>query len=188
MKNSTKIIVIIAAIILIALAVVIVLKNTNKSNLESINDVADLSTLVDKIYAGVNIEMPGVATEIIDLSDTETAKYITGLKDTSDLEYLVVSQPMMTSQAYSLILAKTKPGANKNKIAKEMTDGVDIRKWVCVSAEKVYTTSSGDVICLVMSNAETAKAVYDSFKNLAGSVRQEFERTEQESELAPDMY
>ena len=38
-----------------------------------------------------------------------------------------------------------------------------------------------------MSNADTAKTVYDSFKTLAGSVGQEFERTAEQPELPEDM-
>ena len=53
------------------------------------------------------------------------------------------------------------------------------------SAEKVYTTSSGDVICLVMASQDMAKPIYEKFKLLAGNVGQEFEKSEQEL-LAPE--
>ena len=85
----------------------------------------------------------------------------------------------MSSQAYSLVLAKVKSGANASKIAETMKDNIDTRKWICVTAEKVYATSSGDVVFLVMTRTDLADAVYNSFKTLAGSVGTEFERTEQ---------
>ena len=72
-------------------------------------------------------------------------------------------------------------------MAKTMNENIDTRKWICVTAEKVYTTTSGNVICLVMSNEETAKAVYENFKTLAGTVGEEYERTEEEPELPEDM-
>ena len=38
-----------------------------------------------------------------------------------------------------------------------------------------------------MSNEQTAKAVYDSFKTLAGSVGEEVERSAEEPEMPEDM-
>ena len=113
--------------------------------------------------------------------------YVTGLENTDDVEYVVASEPMMTSQAYSLVLVKVKDGVDANSVAKSMNENVDERKWICVTAEKIYTAASGNVICLVMSNPETAKAVYDSFKTVAGSVGKEYERSAEEIELPEDM-
>ena len=69
-----------------------------------------------------------------------------------------------------------------------MNEKIDMRKWICVSAEKVYTTSSGNVVCLVMTRADLATTIYNKFKTLAGGVGQEFERTEEQAELPADMY
>lgn len=154
----------------------------------NVSSVEDLTTLVDKIYKGVTMQMPNVATQEIDITDADMVQYVTGLENGNDLEYAVVSEPMMSSQPYSLVLVKVKNGVNADNVAKTMKKNINIRKWICVSAEKVYATTSGDVVCLVMSNADTAKAVYDSFKTLAGSVGQEYERSEEEPELPPEMF
>ena len=95
---------------------------------------------------------------------------------------------MMTSQAYSLVLVKVKNGVDANAVAKTMNENINSRKWICVSAEKVYTTSSKDVVCLVMSSEEIAKTIYEKFKILAGNIGEEYEKTEQEVELPPEMY
>ena len=116
----------------------------------------------------------------IDVTDAESVNYMTGLENGNDLEYLVVSEPMMSSQAYSLVLAKVKSGINASKVAETMKNNINTRKWICVTAEKLYATNSGDVVFLVMTRADLAKSVYDSFKTLAGSVGQEFEKTEQQ--------
>jgi len=50
----------------------------------------------------------------------------------------------------------------------EMLDNIDVRKWICVQAERVYVTNYNDVIFLVMASEEWAKPVYDEFKNLVG--------------------
>jgi len=176
MKNMTKLIIVIAVAI-IAIAAVVVIKNNSGSNASlSADSAEELTTLIDDIYAGVTVEMPSVMTQAIDISDSDSVKAFTGLDSAEDLEYVVVSEPMMSSQAYSLVLVKVKSGTNVDQIAKSMNENIDARKWICVTAEKVYTTSSSDVVCLVMSNEETAKNVYKSFKKIAGTVGQEYER------------
>lgn len=158
------------------------------SNLPQIASVEDLSGLVDKIYDGLEFPLQSVQTQTIDLSDSDFVNMITGLENGNDFEYLVASEPMMSSQAYSLVLAKVKDGVNANEIAKKMQENINTRKWICVSAEKVYATNSGNVVCLVMSSEELAKPVYEKFKSLAGQVGQEYEKTEEEPELPADMY
>ena len=190
MKKTSKIVLVIAVIaIFVIIGVAIFLLNSkSKSNLEQINTVEDLVSLVNKVYEGQGGKFSSIQTQIIDITDNDMVKYCTGLENNKDLEYLVVSEPMMSSQAYSLVIAKVKTGVNANALAKIMCDSINIRKWICVSAEKVYATSSKDVVFLVMSNEEMAKTVYESFKSLAGSVGEEYERTEEEIELPEEMY
>ncbi len=176
MKKSVKIIIAVLVVIVAVVAILVIAKGNNSGAGISVNSASELASLIDDMYAKVTIEMPSVMSQEIDISDSDAVKMFTGLDSSIDLEYVVVSEPMMSSQAYSLVLAKVKAGADVNKIAKDMNENIDARKWICVTAEKVYTTSSGDVICLVMSNEETAENVYKSFKKIAGNVRQEYER------------
>lgn len=189
MNKTTKIIIAVAAVlIVVAIVVGIVLMTSRpKTNLEPITSGEDLTALVEKVYEGLEIEMPMVMSQMVDVADSDMVQYITGLTNTENIEYVVASEPMMTSQAYSLVLVKVKDGVNANEIAKEMNENIDNRKWLCVTAEKVYSTSSGNVVCLVMSNEETAKAVYENFKTLAGTVGEEYVRTEEAIELPEDM-
>ena len=183
MKKSTIIIIALVVVIAIVAVIALVLNNGSKSNLPAITSAENLTTLVDSIYQGVTVEMPGVMTLSIDVTDAEAVSHMTGLENGNELEYLVVSEPMMSSQAYSLVLAKVKSGVNASKIAETMKNNIDTRKWICVTAEKLYATNSGDVVCLIMTRADLAKSVFDSFKTLAGNVGQVFERTEQETQL-----
>ena len=176
MKKTNKLIlVIVIAILVIVAAVVLINKNGSSSSI-SVSSQEDLTTLIDDIYAGVTVEMPSLMTQAIGIEDNDAVKSFTGLESGKDLEYVAVSEPMMSSQAYSLVLVKVKSGVNADEIAELMNKNIDARKWICVTAEKVYTVSSGDIVCLVMSNEETAKNVYESFKKLAGTVGQEYER------------
>ena len=189
MKTVVKVLLAILAVAIIAIVAIAVTNYMTKpaTNLETIESSEDLTELVNKMYEGLENEMPMVQTQVIDAADNDTVTYITGLENGKDLEFVVASEPMMSSQAYSLVLVKVKNGVNADSIAKTMNENIDNRKWICVTAEKVYSTSSGDVVCLVMSNEKTAKAVYENFKTLAGTIGEEYERTEPEIELPDDM-
>ena len=181
MNKIVKIVIAIIVAIVIIMGVNLFRNSTpkQKSNL-NINNNDDLVSLINQIYEGVTIEMPKLQTQALDVTDANMVKTFTGLDSTENIENLVVSEPLMSSQAYSLVLVKVKDGANINDMAKAMNENIDVRKWICVSAEKVYTATSGNVICLVMTNADTAKAVYDSFKTIAGGIEKEYERTVEE--------
>ena len=156
MKKETKIIIVVALIIaVLALigAAVFINKNAGakpETKLGAINSAEDLSALVDKIYEGQQT-LSSLQTQVIDVVDADVVKMYTGLENGESLEYAVASEPMISSQAYSLVLAKVKAGNNANEIAKQMLENVNQNKWICVSAEKVYATSSGDIVCLVMA-------------------------------------
>ena len=187
MKKSTIAIVVIA-IIVVAVLVALFFNTGSSSNLPAINNAEDLSKLVDSIYANVTDEMPSVMSQPIDVTDKDTVNYMTGLENGDELEYLVVSEPMMSSQAYSLVVAKVKSGVNASKVAETMKNNINTRKWICVTAEKLYATNSGDVVFLIMTRADLAESILNSFKSLAGNIGQLFEKTEQEVELPADMY
>lgn len=189
MKKST-IIVVAVAIVVVAILAVMFFAKKDASNLPAITSDEDLVTLADSIYAGITDEMPGVMSQPIDLANTDadTINYMTGLENGDDLEYLLVSEPMMSSQAYSMVIAKVKSGVNANKVAETMKTNINTRKWICVAAEKLYATNSGDVVFLVMTKADLAQSIFNSFKTLAGNTGKVFERTEQEAELPSDMY
>ena len=153
-------------------------EDTNSSeNTEPINvqSVQELTTLVDKIYEGLEL-FPSLATMELDLTDMDMVTYETGLTSVEDVDGIVVSAPMMSSQAYSMILVKAKDSSKADLIAKEMNDNVNPNKWICVSAEKVYATSCGNVAFLVMTNADMANDVYENFKKVAGNVGTEYSR------------
>lgn len=153
-----------------------------------INSAEDLTAFVDTIYAGNENLFPSLMSQAMDVTDSESVAYMTGLENGNDLEYLVVSEPMMSSQAYSLVIAKVKDGADADKLAKTMSENINMRKWICVSAEVLYATSTEDLVFLVMSSEEMAKPVYDAFKAKVGKVGQEYNKAEVVEELPEDMY
>ena len=191
MKKPVIITIAILVIAIITVGTIVIINNNNQNSLEpiQIKKAKDLSALISKIYDGQTKNMipPTVETQVVDVSDEQAVQYLTGIDNAKDIEFAVVSEPTISSQAYSLILLKVKDGVNADEIAKKMSENIDTRKWICVSAEKLYATSSGNIVFLVMTDEETAKAVYERFKTVVGTVGKEYEKTEIEDELPPEM-
>ena len=190
MNKTVKAILITLSVIAILVVIAVAIFKINgkaKTNLEPVNSGEDLLALVDKLYEGQDGLFSRLQSQIVDVEDSDVVKYYTGLENGTKLEYVVTSEPMISSQAYSLVLAKVKDAVNANEVAKEMSEKVNTAKWICVSAEKLYATSSGNIVLLVMSSEDMAKPIYEKFKTLAGNVNEVYEKTE-EIELPPEMY
>lgn len=131
MNKTVKTIIIIVAVIAIILGVYIAISLINKkpkTNLDPVKSGEDLIGLVDKIYSEMSEEeLPMLESQLLDLTNNDTVKYITGLDNGTDFEYVVVSEPLMSSQAYSLVIAKVQSGIDADKVAKEMSEKVDTR-------------------------------------------------------------
>lgn len=191
MKKSSKIaIVIVVILILIAVIVGVILLNKKKDNhLQNNNQIAqsnlnittteEMESLINQIYEGLEV-YPTVVTSVIDINDENAVNSATGLTSTEKIDAIVISEPMISSQAYSMVLVKVKDSKDADSIAKEINEKINANKWICVAADKVYTTSSDNIVCLVMSNEEMAKPVYDKFKEIAVGIGQEYIRDNNE--------
>lgn len=132
-----------------------------------------LTEIIEKIYETTMPEF-GVATIDVDLADEFARKAYTGLDNADEITEAVASESMMGSQAYSLVLVRTKEGADIAKVAKAMKDGIDQRKWICVEADNIRVSGTGDVVMLVMISTELSSdklsvdTVTDAFKTLCG--------------------
>ena len=181
MNKKVKIILIVTLIVAI-----VIINYEGSSKLPQINSEEDLTKLLDKVYENLSTEIYNVETISIDISDENAVESYTGLLDGNDLEFAIASEPQINTQAYSLVLAKVKDGVNANNIAEKMSEGVNTRKWICVAADKLYATSSRDIVFLIMTNEEMAKSVYENFKKIAGTIGAEYEKAAEEEELPPD--
>lgn len=124
--------------------------------------------------------LPALETREVDITDEFAFTSTTGLKSNSNVEAVVVSEPFMSSQAYSAVMVKVSKDANIEEMKKEMYDNIDMRKWICVSAEKLRITNYDNIIFLVMSSEEWGKPVYDEFKQtVGGKIGKELEKTEE---------
>lgn len=193
MKKSIIIGISIILLIVIVACGVLLTKNNNNVETESKNKILqtaeEMQNMINTIYSSGKVELPSLETATIDVSDETQVNVFTGLKSNTNVEELVVSVPLMNSQAYSLAVVKVSENADIEKMKQEMLDNIDMRRWICVSAEKLYITNYGNIIFLVMSSEEWAKPVYEEFKNFVkNDIGKELEKSETaDIELPPEM-
>ena len=128
---------------------------------------ATLSELIDKIYEIHPVDVFVMTTEC-DLGDADYMKYAIGLESVDKASEACTSGPMISAQAYELALVRVKDAADAEAVAREMLEGADPGKWICVRAESVQVAVSGDLILMVMSSKEEAAGLVDAFKTVCG--------------------
>lgn len=159
----------------------------NKGSVETPKDINDIINTINKNNKNV---LPELETMKVDIKNIDEVTSYTGLKTNDGIESIVVSVPLITAQAYSVAIVKVKDSADVEKIKQEMLDNIDMRRWICVSAEQLYITNSGNVIFSVMADKDVAKAVYNDFKKYVNNnIGKELEKSNNEEniELPPEM-
>ena len=119
---------------------------------------AELNDMVDEIYKLQPVDLMGMETTAIDLTDESWYSYLAGLTadNVGKVDAAVISESMTGSQAYSLVLARVKDPADAKEIATSMEDNIDLRKWVCVAADRARVVTFGDKVLFVMADSELA--------------------------------
>ena len=108
----------------------------------------------------------------VDLADADSVKYFTGLGDATKITDAAVYESMMGSHAFSLVLVRTVEGADAKAVAQEMSDNIDMRKWICVGADEKIVAGYGDTVMLIMLDSQlglSAQSYADAFKQVAGA-------------------
>lgn len=177
-KKRKGILIAIIVIILIAIigtGIVFALKLRKPKSNVTISSTDDMQNLINSVYEGqVDNLPPTLNTQIVDINNADVLKSFTGLTSNENIDAVVVSEPMIGSQAYSFVLVKVKDGTDADSIAKQMSENIDTRKWICVEAEKLYATSVDNLAVLVMSSDEWATPVYNKLKEVLGAYNEEY--------------
>lgn len=133
---------------------------------------SELFPIIQQIY---EIKTPDLALGDIpvDLTNLDAVKYNTGLTDVSKIKEIAVSEAMIGSQAYSLVLVQVNQAKDAESIANEMLQGIDQRKWICVEANDLQVVAQEDVIMLFMVSSQledvvTSKEIVEAFKEVRG--------------------
>lgn len=187
MKKQT-IIMIVAIIAIVAIIIGVVAINSNKTKNDGdtikIENVKDMEAMLNTIYSKLEDQLPSLEIMEIDTSDEEQVAIYTGLQDNSNIDKLIISEPMMSSQAYSAMVIKVKDGADIEKMKQEILDNANMNKWICVSADKLYVTNYENIIFTVMADDEWATPVYNEFKNIVNNKNgKELERTGDDADI-----
>ena len=121
--------------------------------------VENLTGTMEEVIASINekhgaVELP-LMTMTLDLTDMDAVTYNTALTSVDNVSDIAISEPMM-GQPYSLVLVRTKDGADAKAVAEEMYNKIDTRKWVCMEADTKTAAYYGDVAMFFMVNSEFA--------------------------------
>lgn len=121
--------------------------------------VENLTGTMEEVITAINekhgaVELP-LMTMSLDLTDMDGVTYNTGLTAVDGVSDIAISEPIM-SQAYSLVLVRTKDGASAEAVAKEMLEKINTRKWVCWEADTKTAAYYGDVAMFFMVSSEFA--------------------------------
>ena len=131
-----------------------------------------LTEIVDLIYAKHPMELSLLTVEV-DLTDEYAVKGYLGLDSADGVTEAVASESAFGSQPYSLVLCRVKDPANTQSIARQMFEGIDQRKWICVNADDLMVTAYQDLVLLVMIGSEyediaTAEQLSEAFSQVCG--------------------
>ena len=178
-KNKPFIIGVSLIVLVIALFVIIMfVVGKSKESVSKFKTSDDLKNMINTIYNELGDTLPALDFQNID-SSTESFKYYTGLSDTTNVEFFVVSEPLMNAQAYSLVVLKVKDTSKIETMKQEMYNNINMAKWLCVSAEKLYITNSDDIIFMVMASDNWVTPVYNGFKKYVNNnIGKELTKTE----------
>ncbi len=123
----------------------------------------EVEEMLSKVYSDVEVDLPFLESTYLDITDSNMLKFYTGLTDSSNISFILASMPPNTSQPYSFYLIKLNKGADMGKVKKDIFDNIDMRRWICVWADRLYVTNYGDsVVMVIMSSEEWADSVYKS--------------------------
>ncbi len=131
----------------------------------------DVAAFIEEVQGKIpSDKMPmSLATTELDLADPDMVSYHTGLTDLSQIEGITISEPMMSSVAYSMVYIRTKDGADAEAIRQSIMDNVDPAKWLCVTAEKQIAGIFGNDVFFIMTEGTTADLIYDAAAQAAES-------------------
>mgnify|MGYP004627296935 CR=1 FL=1 len=181
---------IIGLILLAVISFIIFILVSGSGNKGSVDTPKDINDIINTINKNNKNVLPELETMKVDIKNIDEVTSYTGLKTNDGIESIVVSVPLITAQAYSVAIVKVKDSADVEKIKQEMLDNIDMRRWICVSAEQLYITNSGNLIFSVMADKDIAETVYNDFKKYVNNnIGKELEKSNNEEniELPPEM-
>lgn len=127
----------------------------------SVGDTMTTAEILESILTDVP-DMPNLhSTELTD----ENFTYYTFAAPVEGVEGLV-SEPIIGSIPHSLVILRAADADAATALAKEMEENIDLRKWICVEAEKGIVSAHGSTVMMVMSSTAAADTIAANFDSL----------------------
>lgn len=160
--NKKKLFIVFSFLFVVAVVSILLLVGmfSNDSMFKSKEDVVKM---MEKIKD--SDKLPMLETREIDIADKEQVESYTGIKSISLISDVVVNEPLMGSQAYSVVAIRVKDVSNVEKIKKEVYNNINMRKWICVGAEKLVVTNIDNLVFVVMTDEDWFDVSYNLFKD-----------------------
>ena len=154
MKKISKILLLVATFFLVAGC------GNKKVDLKN----ASLEDIMAKVYEKVPEEKTPMMLENIPVTKENVVDYL-GCE--IEFEEALASESMTGSIAHSVVLVRTKPNADIEKIKKDIKENVNPRKWICVGIERdeVEVLSKDNIIIMIIAEEEREDLV-KGFKEL----------------------
>ena len=130
--------------------------------------------IIEKIYAQKSVEFAPMTLTPDDPDYGAMWDWFsyTGLTNGDSIKEAAVSEPMMGSIPFSLVVVRVNENADTKAVAEEMKNNIDTRKWICVEAGDLQVAGYGDVVMLIMVGEDTgltSQNFVDAFKTVCGA-------------------
>ena len=124
-------------------------------------------TVLAEIIKNLPLEF-GTITMDVDMNNAASLNYYAGLTSADGIEGVAANEPMMSSQAFSIVLVKVAEGTDPKTIEAAIKSGINPAKWLCVEADDVQTAVYDQYVLLVMMSSDfgrgmTSKVVVNAF-------------------------
>ena len=124
----------------------------------------DIESMMDYIYTTVpegSVPM-NVINSALPINDEDMCIYALGVASLKGLEYAAISDPAMTSIAYSLAILKFDTNDNAQNAIEILKDNAPMNKWVCVVADDVSARVVNDTYVIFTMGSQEAVSEIDA--------------------------
>ncbi len=83
-----------------------------------------------------------------------------------DFEEGLVSESMIGTRAYSMILIRAKNENDAEKLEKQIMKSVDPAKWICVQAESIDGDTNDNLLLVIMGEKKENKIMLEAFDEI----------------------
>ena len=169
-KKIGLVVALIAVVVAIVLSIYFLGSSSNgvKNDLSALTG-EELVNMVNQMYEKSGLQLPMIDTMDMPLEDLEGLTYQIGLTSVEGVKNVILSMPMMNAQPYTLALIQTERSADIEKIKQDVLQNCDLRKWVCVNADKASVTNSDTVVLFIMVSNDEIIALENAFAEITGN-------------------